>query len=123
MEHPKISLVHEDSRGRMYSIALPNGRELMLLYSEKGSLRGGHSHSVNESVMVLTGKMLYHKGANDTKEMLFAGDSSSNGPGEVHMGEFLENTWLIESKDAKIGEWKQENWEPMRAKVRANAAR
>ena len=43
---PKIVLVHEDDRGEMYSISLPGDRELMLLHSKKGTLRGALSFSV-----------------------------------------------------------------------------
>ena len=122
---PTIQLVHADSRGEMYSISLPGDRELMLLHSTKGSLRGGHSHDVPESVMVLTGQMRYHK----TRGLGFAnnwndfgeGEYSTNDAGKIHMGEFLEDTWLIEWK---IGSKKQESktvdYEPYRVKVRAS---
>ena len=127
---PTITKVHEDSRGEMYTINLPGDRELMLLFSKKGSLRGGHSHDVPESVMVLAGRMRYHKlltGPTDSPltgyTTLSDGDSSKNRGGEVHMGEFLEDTWLIEWKvgTTKTG-WKNTNYEPWREKVRANGA-
>ena len=125
---PTISLVHKDDRGEMYTINLPGDRELMLLFSKKGSLRGGHSHDVPEAVMVLSGRMRYHKlvmpdfPAIATFSTLSDGDSSTNRAGEIHMGEFLEDTWLIEWKvgTTKSG-WKNTNYEPWREKVRANA--
>ena len=120
---PSITLVHQDARGELYSISLPDNRELMLLHSTKGSLRGGHSHSVSEVVMLLTGKMRYHKVLNPLVTLtqdLEAGGTSGNAPGEVHMGEFLEDSWLIEFKLARKGEWTQENYEPLRARVRAS---
>ena len=125
---PEITLVHSDARGEMYSISLPDNRELMLLHSPKGSLRGGHSHSVPESVMVLTGEMRYHKisgqRARDGAEYtvtLREGMFSPNAAWGVHMGEFLEDTWLIEWKHARIGQWTQENYAPWREKVDAKA--
>ena len=121
---PEIKLEHSDSRGEIYSITLPGDRELMLLFSKKGSLRGGHSHDVDEVVMVLTGKMRYHKRIDDSKQEidLRDGQESYNGAGEVHMGEFLEDTWLIEWKHARKGEWKNNDDPVYRARVQANAA-
>ena len=122
---PEITLVHEDERGEMYSISLPGDRELMLLHSKQGSLRGGHSHDVPESVMVLTGKMRYTKQLPGYKlytEELHDGDSSRNDKGENHMGEFLKDTWLIEWKVCKDKHsWKNQNYGPWREKVEANA--
>jgi len=122
---PTITRVHEDARGEMYSISLPGDRELMLLFSKKGTLRGGHSHNVPESVMVLTGRMRYHKKPSSTceiTELLGEGSCSSNAAGVIHMGEALEDTYLIEWKIGtnRTG-WKNIDHEPWRAKVRANA--
>ena len=118
---PEITKVHEDARGRMYSISLPGDRELMLLFSAKGSLRGGHSHDVPESVLMLTGRMRYHK--LDGEEVLGEGQGDFHEPGEVHMGEFLEDSWLIEWKicDNKRV-WSNTDHDPYRERVRANAA-
>ena len=41
---PTIKLEHADSRGEIYSISLPGDKELMLLHSKAGALRGGHAH-------------------------------------------------------------------------------
>lgn len=123
-ERPSIGLVHEDARGEMYSILLPGGREVMLLHSKAGALRGGHSHSVPEQVLVLKGSFRYHKlrGNEERVEVLREGMTSYNPAGLVHMGEFPEeDTWLIEAKLANVGEWTQENYPPWRARVDANA--
>ena len=61
MEEPKLTKVHEDERGAIYSIALPDNRELMLLFSKAGVFRGGHSHDCDEAVMLLSGGMRYWK--------------------------------------------------------------
>lgn len=121
---PTIKLEHSDSRGEIYSITLPDDKELMLLHSTKGSLRGGHSHDVDELVVMLTGKMRYHKLVGNTEEEfdLVAGRPSRNNAGVVHMGEFLEDSWLLEFK---IGTnkhvWKNTNYEAWRERVNANA--
>lgn len=121
---PTITLVSQDARGEIYSISLPGDRELMLLHSKKGTLRGGHSHDVAEQVMVLSGKMRYHKlyshGAG--QDILVGGESSMNHTGQIHMGEFLEDTWLIEWKigTTRTG-WKNTNYAPWREMVEGHA--
>ena len=122
---PELKRVHADARGEMYSITLPGGREIMLLHSKAGSLRGGHLHSVDEHVIVLEGRMRYHKqrgGYSGTTEEMETGDYSFNQARVVHMGEFLEDSWVLEVKDARIGEWTQANHEPWRQRVRENGA-
>lgn len=119
-----LRLEHTDARGEIYSITLPDNRELMLLHSVKGSLRGGHSHSCDEIVVLLSGRMLYRKIINGKEVPLFLdpGDSSYNMAGQIHLAEFLEDSWVTEYKLAKKGEWTQEDYEPYRARVKANAA-
>ena len=109
----------------MYAIDLPDNREVMLLFSKAGTLRGGHSHSVPEQVLVLTGRMLYHKmrpGRSGIVTELEPGDCSFNDAGVIHMGEFLEDSWIIEAKMARKGEWSQIDYEPYRARVRSSIA-
>lgn len=123
---PTIKLEHSDSRGELYSILLPGDRELMLLHSKEGALRGGHCHDVDELVVLLTGKMRYFKkfeeGNERVMEML-AGDVSFNPAGENHMGEFTEDSWVMEWKiNTSKGKWRNIDYEPYRNKVRANAA-
>jgi len=120
---PTLTLVHKDSRGEIYSISLPDGHELMLIHSTPGSFRGGHSHSCAENVLLLSGGMKYHKlrvdGISFT-ENVEPGQVKFNAIGRIHMGEFYKDSWLIEYKFAKKGEWTQQNFEPMREKVRAS---
>lgn len=118
----QIKLEHADGRGEIYSILLPNGHELMLLHSNPGTLRGGHSHDCDEIVVLLSGKMDYHKRINgqDVVYELEGGASAYNPAGQVHMGKFLSDSWLIEYKYAKKGEWTQEDYEPMREQVRVS---
>lgn len=128
---PTIQQVSADERGEIYVVNLPGDRELVLLHSVKGSQRGGHSHDVDEIVVLLSGKMAYHKRrligplnttGTETIEMLQAGDTSFNPAGLIHMAEFLEDSWVMELKAAKKGEWKNFDYAPWREKVTANAA-
>lgn len=121
---PSIKEVSRDARGEIYVITLPGDRELLLLHSFKGTLRGGHSHDVNEIVTMLSGKMLYHKRINgrDVTVRMLPGDTSFNPAGEAHMGEFTEDTWLTEWKiGTKIGAWTNEDYAPWREQVMAHA--
>ena len=118
MDEPRIKLEHADSRGEIYSIQLPDNRELMLIHSTPGAKRGGHSHNCDEVVTVLSGKLLYQK---PTSVMEFGpGLSSFNKAGVIHMGSFPEDTWLIEYKLAPKGGWTQKNYQPYRDKVEAS---
>jgi hypothetical protein len=122
---PSIKLEHSDDRGEIYSIALPDNQEMMLLHSNAGVFRGGHWHSCDEVVMLLSGAMRYHKHINgkDQTTLMEDGDASYNGAGQIHMGEFLEDSWVIEYKlGTAVGAWTQENYPPYRAKVEGRAA-
>ena len=126
---PTIKLEHADARGEIYSITLPDNRELMLLHSNPGALRGGHSHDVAEIVTLLSGKMKYHKRVSrdewdmneELVEQLDIGMSSFNPAGEIHMGEFLEDSWVLEYKLTTPGvAWSNTDYEPYRGRVRAS---
>mgnify|MGYP001602327713 FL=1 len=125
MAEPTITKVHEDSRGELYAINLPGDRELMLLHSKAGSVRGGHSHDVPERVMVLTGKLQYHKLSPTGIEVIAVlqeGEYSYNAAGEIHMGEFPEDSWILEWKICPDKHsWKNTDYAPWRERVMANA--
>jgi quercetin dioxygenase-like cupin family protein len=118
MAAPQLKLEHADSRGEIYSITLPDGHEVMLIHSTPGTFRGGHAHSCGEVVLLLSGLLNYHKQSGIS--FLVPGDVARNAAGEVHMGRFPEDSWLVEFKLAKKGEWTQEDYEPFREKVRAS---
>ena len=124
MAEPTITKVHEDSRGEMYAIALGD-RELILLHSRAGSVRGGHSHDVPEQVMVLTGKLQYHKLSETGLEVIAVlreGECSYNAAGEIHMGEFPEDSWILEWKICPDKHtWRNTDYAPWRGKVMAHA--
>jgi len=117
---PNITKVNEDARGAIYSIELPDNRELMLLFSKAGVFRGGHSHDCDEVVYVQSGSMKYYKLADGWEDgkLLTEGMFSFNAAGVIHMGEFLEDSWVIESKHAEKDAWTQTDWEPYRKMVR-----
>ena len=121
---PTIEKVHEDARGEIYVVTLPGDKELVLLHSKEGSLRGGHAHDVDETVVLLTGKMRYYKenGIGEYNTVMEEGTPSFNPAGEYHMGEFLEDSWVLEWKinTNKTG-WKNIDHKEWRERVKANA--
>jgi len=119
-------MVHSDARGEIFVINLPDDQELVLLHSVKGTKRGGHAHDVPESILLLSGAMEYRKKDNNhappQAEGLYEGDSSVNRAGVYHVGQFLEDSWLIEWKiGTKKGEWKNIDYPPWREQVEAAA--
>ena len=126
MTTPELKLEHSDNRGQIYSIALHGNKELMLLHSVAGSVRGGHAHDCDEVITVLTGEVHYDKrdqdGAEWTEDMT-AGDSRFVPKGLYHLAEFTEDSWLLEWKLAKDKtSWRNIDYKPWREKVAANSA-
>ncbi len=114
---PEIKLELADDRGEIYSISLPEG-EFMLLHSKEGTLRGGHSHDVYEMALVLAGRMIHLKPGRSPLELL-PGQMSQNEPHAAHMGEFPEDTWLIDFKPGTPAHTSVDtDYEPMRKMVR-----
>lgn len=120
MEEPKFEKIFSDERGASYRVVFDN-RELVLIFSKAGAMRGGHSHDRPETSMLLTGKVHYWKKTVDGKETEFdelPGEALHNEPGEIHLGKFLEDSWLIDWKvDSKIGEWTTTNYAPYRDRI------
>jgi quercetin dioxygenase-like cupin family protein len=118
----KLEPIFEDSRGASYRVIFPDDTEMILIYTKKGAMRGGHSHDRAETSMVLSGRMKYWKKLNNGKEIEFehgAGETLHNEPGEVHMAQALEDGWLMDWKVAtKIGECVTTNYEPYRSKIK-----
>ena len=124
---PTIKLEHADSRGEIYSISMPGDKELMLLHSKEGALRGGHAHDVDEIVVLLTGRCKYRKHTEvknrEWQVEMMQGDSMFHEAGQYHLAEFLEDSWLLEWKlNTGKGLWRNIDDPEYRAKVNANAA-
>jgi hypothetical protein len=120
---PVLSKMSEDARGASYSIMLPNGQELLLIYTRNGFWRGGHSHNVEEVSVLLSGrattmKRLRGRGQTETQEVHSTGAIIRNGPGEVHVTLALEDYWLVDIRPgAKASRIKSRNYRPYRRLV------
>ncbi|MDP2662117.1 MAG: hypothetical protein Q8R28_15435 [Dehalococcoidia bacterium] len=125
-----LEKVNEDARGAIFSVKIPPDQELMVFFCKAGHFRGGHSHDVREAVLLLSGRFRYHKSAPNWEsgvrriewvEEMYPGMMSMNEAGVDHMGEFLEDSWLVEWKlNTHNGAWTTTDYEPMREKVRAS---
>ena len=123
-QEPRLDHIHSDARGDIYRLLVPPDLEVMLFRCKAGQLRGGHSHTVPEVVSVLAGAMNYHRiiGGQYNIERTAPGDCRVNLPGQPHMGEFLEDSWVIEWKfgpNAGIGKWETVDYPPLRERVLA----
>ena len=95
MNIPTITEVAgKDKRGNFYIVTLPNGIKGNLIFTYKGYYRGGHSHNVDESTMVLSGQLKYILPYEE--KILNPGDIQHNKAGEVHLGYFMEDTWILD---------------------------
>ena len=118
--------IHSDSRGDIYRVLLPGNQELMLFFCKAGFLRGGHSHNCDEMVILLSGKMRYHKWQDGAEELtdLQEGQVSYTPAGVAHLGEFLTDCWLIDWKLGGVpaGGFTTQDFEPFRKLVRERMA-
>lgn len=115
-----MNMIAKDARGESWSLLLPNGQELVIIYTKKGFYRGGHSHDKPETSFLLSGSIRYLKRYPDGREEVFdhaAGEPLHNEPGEIHLALALDDYWLLDTRTAKAGEIKTTNYEPYRKKV------
>ncbi len=101
----------------------------MIFYCKAGHCRGGHFHDCDEMIVLLSGKMRYHKWIDGKEEITYLaeGETSYNPAGVPHMGEFLEDSWIIDWKvgdlaKSQIGGFITTNFEPFREQVRRSIA-
>lgn len=124
--HVGLELIHSDLRGEIFRIYLPDDRELMLFFCKAGYLRGGHSHDCPEMVLLLSGKMRYHKWVDGKEEVtdLDEGQVSYHAAGVPHLGEFISDCWLIDWKLGGVaaGGFVTTDFEPFRKLVRERMA-
>jgi mannose-6-phosphate isomerase-like protein (cupin superfamily) len=77
-----ITKVHEDERGMIYSLPV-EGRDVAILYTNKGYARGGHLHpDADEYFIVLKGNICYTFA--ETSEFFFEGMSGTISRNEPH---------------------------------------
>lgn len=117
-DEPVLTKIAENKRGASWSIMLPNGQELILIRTNKGFWRGGHSHNVIEASVLLSGRIRYWKLDPPGVESQFDVETGSvlhNAPGAVHLALALEDYWLIDLRPgSKASDIKSTNYPPYR---------
>ena len=102
---PKLTKIAEDKRGASWSILLPDGQEIILIRTNAGYWRGGHSHNVREVSVLLSGSALYltvnseQIGSRVIEPFIQqAGEVLCNPPGKVHAALALDDYWLVDMR-------------------------
>jgi len=91
----KMEKVHEDKRGEIYVISMPDGKDIVINTTKKGYARGGCYHAINdEFFMVLKGMVKLWIG--NEYEMYHEGMSASIPHNEPHMMRAQEDSITIE---------------------------
>jgi len=93
----KFEVIH-DPRGDIIPVAEGEFRSVMIIKSDKGTVRANHWHKTDSHVMyVFSGRMLYYEEIHGiiTQYELFEGDSVVTEAGIPHAVKFVEDTTLI----------------------------
>ncbi len=118
---PVLTKIAEDKRGASWSIKLPDGQEIILIRTNAGYWRGGHSHNVDEVSVLLSGRALYLKkdpSGNETPFIQDKGGVLQNAGGEAHAALALDDYWLVDMRPGSYAEdVKNKNYPPWRKLV------
>jgi len=111
----RFKLEQEDERGEVYSFVLSEDpfQELMLFFTKKGYLRGGHYHNVKEYRVVIQGKAWFtHKSKKVDVGFL-------SGEGDLIICDSNTTHVMVAKTDCWIMEW----WEPNKSTTTDKKAR
>jgi len=96
----RFKLEQSDKRGEVYSFRLQDDplQELMIFFTKKGYLRGGHSHNVLEYRVILKGEVIFiHKyPKEDIRFELKEGNMIVCPPNIPHLLESKADNWIME---------------------------
>lgn len=98
IDFPKVDFTHEDSRGSLNQLVHDGYKQVNVITSVKGSLRGRHYHRLNtELFYVISGKFKLIVWSGNLKEEYLMGPKSffTIPPNVVHSFEFEEDTLLV----------------------------
>lgn len=94
----KTDYYHEDDRGNLVQLFHDGWRQANLVFSKKGTVRGGHYHKENrEAFYIISGMYeadLVLNGEQQT-HVFKTGDFFAIEPNTVHTFRYLENTLLL----------------------------
>lgn len=91
----KMEKVHEDKRGEIYVISMPDSKDIVINTTKKGYARGGCFHAINdEFFMVIKGTVMLWIG--DEHELYHEGMSAFILRNEPHMMKAHKDSITIE---------------------------
>jgi len=105
MEKIEVKKIHEDSRGKIYSIKL-NTQELILWTLKKDYIRGGNFHKSIQHDIIISGDVLvtYREKDKDIKKVYTEGEYIKFDPQTPHM-------FMALTDDVIVLEWLEGTFE------------
>lgn len=104
----------KDKRGKVWSFKISETplKEIMILYTKKGALRGGAVHSVVENRVVLEGriKMKELREEREIEYEMKEGDFAWTEKEVPHLMESLTESWVMEWHPAGKKNWIHEKY-------------
>ena len=94
----KTDYCHEDDRGSLVQLFHDGWRQANVVFSKKGTVRGGHYHKENREAFYIINGMLeatFLLGAEQETNVFKTGDFFAIEPNIVHTFKYLENTLLL----------------------------
>ena len=88
----------KNDSGLLVQLVHDGFKQVNTIYSQKGSVRGGHYHKYNEEAFyIITGSFKITVWKDDAKETyeFHAGEMFLINPYVFHTFEYLEDTWLV----------------------------
>ena len=97
--------VFEDDRGVLTQLVSDGYRQVNVVFSKQGTVRGGHYHKENvEALYVISGELTVEASLDGEKqsERFSAGDMFLLSPGTVHSMTYIKDTFLVVMYDKGV---------------------
>ena len=100
MDDVIVKTIQEDTRGKITLVTIGD-REHLIVFTNKGFLRGGEIHDGKQTIVILTGRTLwtYNRSDINWNNCLDEGDVKVIPAGTAHMMKALTDTTMIEIKE------------------------
>ena len=111
----KPDFIFENDAGLLVQLVHDGWKQVNTIYSNNGSIRGGHYHKYNEEAFyILTGALRITVWITDEKQNyeFHAGDMFQINRNVYHTFEYLEDTWLVSmySNGVEMGDGFKDIW-------------
>ncbi|NLP47388.1 MAG: cupin domain-containing protein [Clostridiales bacterium] len=99
------NFIFADDRGKLIQLVREGYKQINVVHSKAGALRGGHSHNFNkEAFYIIEGSLTLKLNQDGKKEeySFSAGDMFAIKPGVIHSFNFLTDTLLVGMYDKGV---------------------